>query len=100
MQKITRQTGNGGQKKNVGIKTTLKYLSNFWRTLEMPLINCEINLQLNLSEKCVLVGGTAANQVPEFKIAGTLGSLIQCGTLANFGVFSNPLPISWFHEYW
>ena len=60
----------------------------------MPLINCEINLQLNLSEKCVLVGGTAANQVPEFKIAGTLGSLIQCGTLASFGVFSNPLPIS------
>ena len=60
----------------------------------MPLINCEINLQLNLSEKCVLVGSTAANQVPEFKIVGTLGSLIQCGILANFGFFSNPLPIS------
>ena len=24
----------------------LKYLSNFWRTLEMPLINCEVNLKL------------------------------------------------------
>ena len=24
----------------------LKYLSNFWRTLEMPLINCEVNLIL------------------------------------------------------
>ena len=24
----------------------LKYLSNYWRTLEMPVINCEINLDL------------------------------------------------------
>ena len=49
----------------------LKYLSNFWRTLEVPLINCEVNLQLKLSEKCILVTGTAANQVPEFKITNT-----------------------------
>ena len=27
-------------------KIPLKYLSNFWRTLEMPLINCEVNLIL------------------------------------------------------
>ena len=38
----------------------LKYLSNFWRTLEMPLINCEINLILNWSEKYVLSNGTKA----------------------------------------
>ena len=43
--KITSQTGNGGIK-NVEIMVPLKYLSNFWRTLEMPLINCEINLIL------------------------------------------------------
>ena len=36
----------------------LKYLSNFWRTLEMPLINCEINLILTWSEKCVLSNDT------------------------------------------
>ena len=30
--------------KNVEIVVPLKYLSNFWRTLEMPLNNCEINL--------------------------------------------------------
>ena len=30
--------------KNVEIMVPLKYLSNFWRTLEMPLINCEINI--------------------------------------------------------
>ena len=40
---ITGQTGDNGTK-NVEIMVALKYLSNFWRTLEMPLINCEINL--------------------------------------------------------
>ena len=32
----------------------LKYLSNFWRSLEMPSINCEINLILTWSDKCLL----------------------------------------------
>ena len=31
---------------DVEIMVPLKYLSNFWRTLEMPLINCEVNLIL------------------------------------------------------
>ena len=31
----------------------LKHLSNFWRNLEMPLINCKINLILTWSENCV-----------------------------------------------
>ena len=31
----------------------LKYLSHLWRTLEIPLINCEINLELSSYEKCV-----------------------------------------------
>ena len=46
-QKITGETGNNGTK-DVQIMTPLKYLSNFWRALEMPLINCVINLFLNL----------------------------------------------------
>ena len=32
----------------------LKYLSNLWKTLEMLLINCEINLILTWSEDCVI----------------------------------------------
>ena len=36
--KMTGQTGDNGTK-NVEIMVPLKYLSNFWRTLEMPLIN-------------------------------------------------------------
>ena len=40
----------------------LKYLINFWRTLEMPLINCKISVMLTWSKDCFLVAGTAANQ--------------------------------------
>ena len=36
------------------IALPLKYLTNFWRTLEMSLINCEINLILTCSENCVI----------------------------------------------
>ena len=38
----------------------LKYLSNFWRTLEMPLINCEVNLILTCSSTCVITNSTGA----------------------------------------
>ena len=38
----------------------LKYLSNFWRTLEMPLINCEVNLILTWSSTCVITDSTGA----------------------------------------
>ena len=36
----------------------LKYLSNFWRTLEMPLINCEVNLILTWSATCAITNST------------------------------------------
>ena len=49
----------------------LKYLSNFWRTLEMHLINCEISLQLKWSRKCIIVAGIANNQNPTFQINDT-----------------------------
>ena len=44
--KITGKTPNNDNEKDVEIMVPLKYLSNFWRTLEMPLINCEVNLIL------------------------------------------------------
>ena len=49
----------------------LKYQSNFSTTLEMPLINCEISLQLTCSIKSILTAATAANQVPKFRITDT-----------------------------
>ena len=44
--------------KNLEIVVPLKYLSNFWRTLDMPLINCEVSLTLTWSENCVLTNIT------------------------------------------
>ena len=52
--KFTGQTGNDGTK-DVEIMVPLKYLSNFGRTLEVPLINCEVNLILTWSSTCVLI---------------------------------------------
>ena len=43
---------------NVEIIVPLKYLNNFWGTLEMPLINCEVNLILTWSKDCVITNST------------------------------------------
>ena len=48
-------------KNGAKIAVPLKYLSNFWRSLEMPLINCKFELSLRLHENCILSSaGTAA----------------------------------------
>ena len=48
----------------------LKYLSNFWITLKIWLINCEINLFLTWSANCD-ISNTAANQATTFAITDT-----------------------------
>ena len=68
--KITGQTGDDGTK-DVEIMVPLKYLSNFWRTLEMPLINCEVNLILTWSSTCVLIATNVQNQNATFVITDT-----------------------------
>ena len=68
--KITGRTGNDGTK-DVEIMVPLKYLSNFWRTLEMPLINCEVNLILTWSSSCVLIATSIPNQNATFAITDT-----------------------------
>ena len=52
---ITGKLEDGNvEKGDAKIVVPLKYLSNFWRTLNMPLINCEVSLTLTWSENCVL----------------------------------------------
>ena len=51
--------------------TSLKYLRNFWKTLEMPLVNCRVSLILIWAKNCFLVDGYAANQEPIFTIDDT-----------------------------
>ena len=40
--------------KNIKIAVPPKYLSNFWRSLEIPLINCDINPELDWPNDCVM----------------------------------------------
>ena len=68
--KMTGQTGDDGTK-DVEIMIQLKYLSNFWRTLEMPLINCEIIHILTWSTNCVTVSTNVADQNVTFVIRNT-----------------------------
>ena len=66
--KIKGNTPVNGNTKDIEIIVPLKYLSNFWRTLEMPLINCEVNLILTWSSTCVITNSTGAGK---FATAGT-----------------------------
>ena len=54
-QKITGKTDNNKKIDNIEIMVPLKYLSSFWRTLEKPLIDCEIELILTWSASCVII---------------------------------------------
>ena len=58
--KITGKTPAADNEKDVEIMVSLKYLSNFWRTLEMLLINSEVNLILTWSPTCVITNSTGA----------------------------------------
>ena len=48
--------GNDRPLKNTKIVVPLKYLSHFFRSLEMPLINHKIHLELNWNNNCVMYG--------------------------------------------
>ena len=60
---VIGDTENNGTKTGVKIAVPLKYLSNFWRSLEIPLINCKIKFPLNWIENCVLTTASSASNV-------------------------------------
>ena len=60
-----------GETDNDGIMIPLKYVSNFWRSFERPLTNCELNLILTWSADCVIIYTDVANQIPTFAITET-----------------------------
>ena len=43
---------NGTERTELAIQ--LKYLGNFWRALDMPLISCEVSLELKWDKNCVI----------------------------------------------
>ena len=60
--KITGKTPDDANIKHAEIIVLLKYLSNFWRTVEMPLIKFEDNLILIQSSTCVITNYTGAGR--------------------------------------
>ena len=58
--KITGKTPYNNNVKDVEIIVPLKYLCSFWRTLEMLLINCEVNLIFTSSSTCALTNSNGA----------------------------------------
>ena len=80
-EKIAGQTGNNGTT-DVEIMIPLKYLSNFWKTLEIHLINCEINLDENWFQNGFIVAIALANQSATFSITDTK-LFVQVVTLAS-----------------
>ena len=69
--KIIEFTPNNGNTKDIEIIVPLKYLSNFQRTLEMPLINCEAELLLTRSKDCVITDseGEEKSAITETKLS-------------------------------
>ena len=57
-----RTTPAAGNRKDAETAVALKYLSNFWRILEIPLNNCEINLIPTFSANCVINNFTSAEK--------------------------------------
>ena len=66
----TDADGANRKKENVKIAVPLKYLSNFWRSLEIPLINCKVELSLRWYENCVLsnVAGNSTFTITDAKL--------------------------------
>ena len=54
----------GNTEKKVGIVVPLKRLSNFWKTLDMPLINCEVSLILTWFKNCVITSKVTRDADP------------------------------------
>ena len=76
--KATDADGNDRSLKDAKIIVSLKYVSNFFRSLEISLINCKIHLELNWNNNCVLCGAdtyaggdNVNNRETTFKITST-----------------------------
>ena len=60
--KITRNTLADGNTKDVEIIVPLKYIGNFWRSLEIPSTNCELNLIITWSLTCFITNSTGTGR--------------------------------------
>ena len=65
------------KKEDVKIVLSLKYLIIFWRSLEIPLINCKVDLSLRWYENCVLsnVAGNSSFTITDTKLYASVVTL-------------------------
>ena len=88
--------GNNVEKDNIEIVAPLKYLSNFWRTLGVPLINCEVSLTLTLSENCVITSKATREADPDADpaVAGTNNPANAVFKISHFKLYVSVVALS------
>ena len=74
---LITNTEADGTKKEVKIAVPLKYLSTFWRSVEMPLINCKTEFSLKWTEDCVLTEAPIGADAPLVQVVQLLKELMQ-----------------------
>ena len=62
---ITGRLEGKNTEKEIAIAVPLQHLRNFWRTLDIPLINCEINLILTWSKNCLIASKAKRDADPD-----------------------------------
>ena len=69
--KLIGSTPDDDNTLDAGVVVPLKYLSNFWRFLDLPLINCEIALYLSWSKECynIWIAGNLDANPPAQEVA-------------------------------
>ena len=65
---------------NTEVVVPLTYLSNFWRYLDFPLINCEIELELKWTRNCVLIEEYDNITGISFTIATTMDKIYEANS--------------------
>ena len=68
---------NGASKDEIRFVVPLKHLSNFWRSLNRPLINCEIELILNWSKNCVVLSNARRDAIAATEMSAANASNVK-----------------------
>ena len=89
---------DNGVFKNVKLAVPLKYFNNFWRSLEIPLSNCKIHLELNWTKDCVM--STIADKITNTELYVPIVALSSKGNVKLVKLLEERFerPVSW-NEY-
>ena len=75
---------NNSGKKKVELAIPLKYLGNFWRALNMPLISCEASLELKWNRNCVITSQQTGINLDGANTAAPTGATLAINDCKNF----------------